>query len=147
MGIAMRRTKRYRKKSSNQNFRKKLTKKQKGGYDIYKALNIPPESSAAVAKKAWRKYTNIYHTDKKPMGDAAKFNMITKAYTILRSPARKRLYDENFWQVAEEAFNMAMNDKEKSENITNDVGNWRGPEDDGFDDAANNQQQQQQQQQ
>ena len=139
----MRRTKRHRKRSSKKNFRKKLTKKQEGGYDIYQALNIPRNATKDEAKKAWRKHISTYHTDKGATGDKDKFNMVQQAWNLFKNNGRKQLYDDNLeLEGPVAAFNIAMG-RGQSESITKGVGNWHGPADDD-NSSANNQQQQQQ---
>ena len=92
----MRTTRRYRKRSSKKNFRKNLTMKQKGGFDIYRALNIPRNATGKLKQKErGRKYITMYHTDKIPLGNKDKFNMIQQAWNLFKNNGRKQLYDEN----------------------------------------------------
>ena len=67
--------------------------------DHYKTLGIPPATSPAEIKKAYRVLAVKYHPDKNPdnaLAEAA-FKEIQEAYATLSNPEKRAIYDDERW--------------------------------------------------
>lgn len=59
----------------------------------YETLGIPPNSTAADAKRAYRKKASKAHPDRG--GEVADMQKLNKALAIVSDPARRAKYDAN----------------------------------------------------
>eukprot|EP00823_Brevimastigomonas_motovehiculus_P000627 TRINITY_DN1078_c0_g1_i1.p1 TRINITY_DN1078_c0_g1~~TRINITY_DN1078_c0_g1_i1.p1 ORF type:complete len:464 (-),score=93.87 TRINITY_DN1078_c0_g1_i1:350-1741(-) len=68
---------------------------------LYKLLGIEKSATTADIKKAFRKLAMTHHPDKG--GDPEKFKEISKAYEILGSEEKRKIYDEQGLEAAEQS--------------------------------------------
>jgi DnaJ-domain-containing protein 1 len=62
--------------------------------DLYGALGIVPDASQDDVQAAYRKLARTHHPDVSDDPDAeAKFAFISKAYSVLRDPVKRKRYD------------------------------------------------------
>jgi molecular chaperone DnaJ len=85
--------------------------------DYYHVLNIPPGSSPADIKKAFRKLAMAYHPDKHQ--DSSQYNSyfseIQEAYEVLSDPEKKERYHYQRW--LERSMGHALDDSLSAEEI------------------------------
>lgn len=80
-----------------------------GGKDYYKILEVHPEASPEVIKKAYQVLTLRYHPDKhipaRKKWAEEKFKQLSEAYDVLSDPIRRRDYDRDGYseQIAGES--------------------------------------------
>lgn len=62
--------------------------------DLYGALGIPSDASQDEVQSAYRKLARTHHPDVSEEPDAeVRFAFISKAYSVLRDPAKRKRYD------------------------------------------------------
>jgi len=70
-----------------------------GGKDYYKILEVHPEASSEVIKKAYQTLVMRYHPDRhvpaKKKWAEEKFKELSEAYQILSDPLKRRKYDRD----------------------------------------------------
>jgi curved DNA-binding protein len=83
---------------------------QKPSIDYYEDLQISPNADMDMIERVFRLLAKRYHPDNKQTGDADKFNMLYKAYSILSDPEKRAAYDAKYeearvakWKIFEEA--------------------------------------------
>lgn len=65
--------------------------------DYYELLGVPPTASAEVIEQAFHTLAKRYHPDLNPDPTAnVRFLEINQAYTVLKHPDRRKLYDETW---------------------------------------------------
>ncbi|OQV18686.1 hypothetical protein BV898_07315 [Hypsibius exemplaris] len=63
---------------------------------LYSVLGVNPDASQAQLDKAFRKLSLKYHSDDNQFPDPdPRFDEITRAYTILSTPAQRKKYDKD----------------------------------------------------
>ena len=69
--------------------------------DLYKALDVARTAPDTEIAAAYRKAARLLHPDVNSSPDAAeKFTLVSKAYSVLRDPEKRRKYDEMFARSA-----------------------------------------------
>lgn len=61
--------------------------------DYYDVLGVAPDAGAAEIKRAYRQLARRYHPDITGEDRSASFREVSRAYDVLRDPARRRTYD------------------------------------------------------
>ena len=62
--------------------------------DLYALLEVPREATDADIKKAYRRYALLFHPDKNTApGSEECFKLISKAFSILSDPVKRKQYD------------------------------------------------------
>jgi molecular chaperone DnaJ len=61
--------------------------------DYYDVLGVAPDAGAAEIKRAYRQLARRYHPDISGGDRASAFLEVSRAYDVLRDPARRRTYD------------------------------------------------------
>ena len=66
------------------------------GKDLYAALGVKKDATAAEIKKAYRKLARKHHPDVNPGNKEAEenFKKISEAYDVLSAPEKRKIYDE-----------------------------------------------------
>ena len=68
---------------------------KEGSRDFYEILGVPHDSSSRSIEHSYRSLSKKYHPDKNKANPLAadKFNDINDAYSVLRDPNKRRVYD------------------------------------------------------
>jgi DnaJ-class molecular chaperone len=67
--------------------------------DYYKILNVPQNASLDEIKNKYKKLAFTYHPDRNKQSDATeKIQEINEAYSVLRNPETRRIYNEKITQ-------------------------------------------------
>ena len=69
--------------------------------DYYDVLGVAPDAGAAEIKRAYRQLAKRYHPDITGEDRAATFREVSRAYDVLRDPARRRTYDAALRQASQ----------------------------------------------
>lgn len=69
--------------------------------DYYDVLGVAPDAGAAEIKRAYRQLAKRYHPDITGEDRAATFLEVSRAYDVLRDPARRRTYDATLREAAQ----------------------------------------------
>lgn len=65
--------------------------------DYYEVLQISPKAEQLVITKVYRLLAAYYHPDNKQTGNEEKFKLVLKAYEVLSDPARRSVYNLEFF--------------------------------------------------
>ena len=61
--------------------------------DLYSILDVPADATRKIIKKNYKELVKRLHPDKKN-GDKDAFELVNLAYTILKNPERRNVYDK-----------------------------------------------------
>jgi curved DNA-binding protein len=64
--------------------------------NYYDLLQINPRAEIETIERVYRILATRYHPDNQQTGDADRFRLLTEAYQLLRDPARRKEYDQQF---------------------------------------------------
>lgn len=63
--------------------------------DFYKILEVDPDASGEIIKKAYKTLAAMHHPDTGAQ-DMGRMQVINQAYEVLSNPEKRRLYDQTF---------------------------------------------------
>jgi len=69
--------------------------------DYYENLQISPNADMEMVERVFRMLAKRYHPDNIQTGDAEKFNILYKAYSVLSDPEKRAGYDAKYEQIRE----------------------------------------------
>lgn len=64
--------------------------------DIYALLQVDPSCERSIIDKAYRHFAQLYHPDHTETADIDRFQEVTRAYKILKDPAKRSEYDKRY---------------------------------------------------
>ena len=61
--------------------------------DLYAMLQVDPFCERSIVEKAYRHFAQLYHPDHSDTADVDKFQLVTRAYKVLKDAKRRAEYD------------------------------------------------------
>lgn len=78
--------------------------------DFYEVLEISPNATQDTIDRMFRFLAQRYHPDRSGIADHSKFDLLVRAYNVLREPEKRTVYDiqhkknsEYHWHLVEDA--------------------------------------------
>jgi curved DNA-binding protein len=64
--------------------------------DYYDLLQVTPNCDPKIIESAYRYFAKMYHPDHAETANVEKFSQLSKAYNVLRDPAKRSEYDRSY---------------------------------------------------
>lgn len=83
-------------------------------FNFYIILGIKEDASSEEIKKAYRVLSKKFHPDMMDTGDEEMFKKISIAYSILKDPEKRKLYDLGKWSELEPESDIDLSEAEQN---------------------------------
>jgi curved DNA-binding protein CbpA len=75
--------------------------------DYYEDLQVSPNADQETIERVYRMLAKRYHPDNGCSGCVGKFDVVTKAYSVLSDPAKRAAYDTRYEQIRNRRWKLA----------------------------------------